>query len=572
MNNRTDAGEILLSGVSAAPGIVMGTVELYERQHPAVSVQKINDEEVEQHLKQFNEALSHAEQELNSLLKGQQNEDVAELLQAQIAMINDPDLRERVETEIKENKEPADAAIDKVLEVYLKLMDKNQQENTQKRSIDITDVRDQLIEILRHDKQHSIKDGAIIAAEELSPREVITFAKHKVQGIIMERGGETSHAAILARAMRIPTVVGLKDVFSAIQEGKPLILDGSRGEVVLNPSAETRKKYDEMAARAADDRMEHKKIIRRQSHTADGHEFTLRANIGFEEELPLLHNYDAKGIGLLRTESIFLNSDKPGSEQSQQRFYERVLQEAAPHPVTIRLFDAGGDKFFDLGQKEQNPFLGWRGIRMLLDEEETLRQQLRAILKAAVNYSGRVRILVPMVSSMEEVAAVKQILKQVQDKLLEEGYDIDADIKFGIMVEVPGTAMQISHFVHDVDFLSIGTNDLTQYLLAVDRGNERISDLYNQLHPSLWKLMKQIVDEAQSADIPVNVCGELASDPIGACGLVGLGVRELSMTPSALPEVKKILCDHTLDEMQQLAAAIVESATAKDVQKIITKF
>ena len=572
MNNGTQADERLLSGVSAAPGIAIGEADIYKRRHPAVSVRKIKDGEVDRHLKQFDEALTVAEQELNDLLEGQQNEDAAELLQAQIAMVNDPDLRDRVEAEIKKNKEPADAAIDNVFQIYLKLMDQHQEDGSQERSIDIADVRDRLIEILHHDKQHQIKDGTIIVAQELSPREVIEFAEHEVQGLIMEQGGRASHAAILARAMQIPTVVGLKDASSVIQEDKPLILDGSNGEVVLNPSSETRKKYDAMATQSADGYTEYEKIARQHNQTEDGHEFVLRANVGFEEELPLLKNYGAEGIGLLRTESIYLNRSRLGSEQSQQAFYETVLRKAQPYPVTIRLFDAGGDKLFNLGQQEQNPFLGWRGIRMLLDEEKMLRQQLRAILKTAANYTGRIRILVPMVSSLSQVSAVKQIIQSIQDDLCEEGHEIDMAVKLGIMIEVPNTAIEVEHYARKVDFLSIGTNDLTQYLLAVDRGNERISNLYSQLHPSLWKLMKKVVDTARALDTPVSVCGELASNPVGACGLLGLGVDELSMTPSALPEVKTKLCSHTLDQMQQLAAAIVKSATVDEVQNIITKF
>lgn len=565
--------EVILSGAPAAPGITLGKARHYKRSRPIVSGRHIRDVDIDQHVDLFNRALATAEQELQDLIDNQEDEEAIELLQAQMAMVKDPDLKNRVEVEIKQGNQPADAAIDQVFGVYLDLMEEHQKGALKQRSIDLVDARDRLIQLINNnDETKDIDEDAILVAQELSPREVIEFSEHDIRGIIMDRGGVTSHAAILARSMQIPTVVGVEAASKSIATNELIILDGNRGKVIIKPSTDTRKKYDDIMTEAARKQAEVQQVCDQPNRTADGSEFTLRANIEFENELPSINRFRAQGVGLLRTESIYLHCDHFDDEQKQHSFYGLVLEHTEPHPVIIRLFDAGGDKLFNLAEQEQNPFLGWRGIRMLLDKKTVLKQQLRAILKAAGCSPGRVRILVPMISSLEEVEAVRKAIEVVQQELKKEGETIDPNVQLGIMVEVPNVAIQARAFADNVDFLSIGTNDLTQYLLAVDRGNERISKLYNQRHPALWKLIKDVADAGKEADVPVSVCGELASDPVAACCLLGLGITELSMTPSALPAVKQALCSHSISDMNILASKILKSTTVTEAEKIFANF
>lgn len=572
MKDSVTTEELVLSGAPAAPGIAMGRTSLYRRSRPTVSRQNITDDEIDHQLSQFEKALDEAEEEIRKLQDTQENGEIKELLQAHIEMINDPDLRKRVEIEIKKYNQPADAAIKKVFGTYLDLMD-NQKGLLQERSIDIEDIRDRLIHIINNnDIQDEIEQGSILIAEELSPREVIEFSEQNIRGIVMDRGGTTSHAAILARSMQIPTVVGVEDASSSIGARELAILNGDHGEVVVNPTPATQAKYEELMARSAEEQSEREKICKSPNTTSDGSSFSLQANIEFKEELAAVRSVRAEGIGLLRTESLYLRHDQFGDEEQQKAFYQSILKGTNSHPVTIRLFDAGGDKFFDHGQEEHNPFLGWRGIRMLLDERALFQEQLRAILETAVQYPGRVRLLVPMVSSLQEIAAIKELIKETEVELAAKINAADIDIQLGIMVEVPSVAMQAEYYAEQVDFLSIGTNDLTQYLLAVDRGNERISGLYSQRHPAVWKMIQHVAEAGRATSRPVSVCGELASDPAAACCLLGLGINELSMTPGALPMVKKALCSHSLDEMKKLASQVSESITVSDVEDAFSKF
>lgn len=571
MKDSISTEEILLSGAPASPGIAMGKSSLYQRSRPNVTRQSITDDEIDHQLSQFEKALEKAEQEIRELQDTQKNGEVKDLLLAHIEMINDPDLRRRVEIEIKKYNQPADAAIEKVFGTYLDLME-NQKGVLQERSIDIKDVRDRLIQIINDDDEDDIERGSILIAPELSPREVIEFSEQNICGIVMDRGGTTSHAAILARSMHIPTVVGVENASSSIGAQELIILDGDHGEVVVNPTPDTQKRYDELMARTADEQSRREKICSSPNTTSDGSSFLLQANIEFEEELASVRSVQAEGIGLLRTESLYLRHEQFGDEKKQKAFYQSILEGTKPHAVTIRLFDAGGDKFFDQGQQEHNPFLGWRGIRMLLDERSLFKEQLRAILETAVQYPGRVRLLVPMISSLQEVSAIKQLIKELEEQLLAEKSAAEIDIELGIMVEVPAVAMQAEYYAEQVDFLSIGTNDLTQYLLAVDRGNERISGLYNQRHPAVWKMIQHVSKAAQATAKPVCVCGELASDPIAACCLMGLGIKELSMTSGALPMVKNALCSRSIDDMKKLAAEVLESITVSDVEDAFARF
>jgi phosphotransferase system enzyme I (PtsI) len=572
MSNKKEIKEFYLSGSPGCPGIVIGNTSKYQRKRPNVSDRQVEDDHVQQHVEKFREARQEAKKELKKLWKDSKDDNASELVRTQIEMLDDPELSERVEYEITVNNKAADTAIKTVFDDYLQVIKTNFDDDVgPDRSIDISDVRDRLIQII-HDHQDEFVEETILLAHELSPREVIEFTSRNIKGIIMDRGGTTSHAAIIARSMGIPAVVGLKNATEVINSNEPVILDGRNGEVIVHPQESTQKKYQELIDQEIKTQTDFEAICEQPNRTSDGKPFSLQANIEFAEELSAVKKFRVEGIGLLRTESIYLSRENFSDQKQQEVFYESILELTEPHPVTIRLFDAGGDKFFEEGEKEQNPFLGWRGIRMLLDEKVLLKNQLTAILKAAAKFKNRVRILVPMISTLEEVYEVKELMLKVQGELIKKGIVFDEEVQLGIMVEVPSVALQADIFAQHADFLSIGTNDLTQYVLAVDRGNVRISTLYDQRHPAIWQLIKQIADAADENNTPLSVCGELASDPIAACCLLGLGINSLSMNPVVLPTVKQMLRGHSLSEMQQLSKKVLASNTISDINQIFSNW
>lgn len=567
MNSEKD-NEILLSGTIGSPGIVIGKTSIYQRQRPVISEIPVNDDEVQKHLDEFQKARRQAIRELEQMLDLQEGKNATELVDTQLAMIKDPELNQRIEQKIVEENKPADAAVESVFEGYLSVIEQNHEQGARERSVDITDVRDRLIQILHKFDGGEMVEDTILIARELSAREVIECSERNIKGIIMDSGGVNSHAAIIARSIDMPTILATQNGTSKISDDDLVILDGLSGQVILNPGDELRQKYQKLSSQRMEKLRRYKAICKKPNKTKDGVDFCLRANIEFKKELDTVKKYCGEGIGLLRTESLYLHHQQFLNAKKQEAFYTSVLEKSAPYPVTIRLFDTGGDKFLDREESEANPNLGWRGIRMLLDDKKLLNQQLKAICRTACQYGGRVKILIPMVSTLEQLLEVRERLQAVQDNLRSKGLSIDEEIPLGIMIEVPNVAMQADQFAEHADFLSIGTNDLTQYLLAVDRGNEQVSDLYTQRHPMIWRLIQKIARAAQNANKPLSVCGELASDPPAACCLMGMGISELSMNPAALPTVKKVLRAHSLAEMEQLKTEITESESIEEINEI----
>lgn len=565
--------EIKLKGSAGSPGLAMGDAIFYNRKNMSVSFRKIKESEVSKHVSRFERAQKKAKSELELLLREELDDNADKLIRSQIAMIDDPDLNDRIKLKIEEDYLPADYAIQQVFDEFLDLISQRDKKNLIASTVDISDIRDRLIQIV-NDQQinYEIATGRIVIAEELSPREVIELAEYDIKGIIMDHGGRTSHAAIIARAINIPAVVGVKKASKYFNQVKQVLLNGKAGSIILNPKEKTQAEFREQLEKEQEKIENRHSICLKPSLTDDEKPFILRANIEFEEELSNVEEFCADGIGLLRTESIYLHRERFGDQEKQESFYTAILDGAGEDPVTIRLFDAGGDKFFNLGEQEHNPFLGWRGIRMLLDEEHLLRAQLKAILKVASENPGRVRILVPMISCLEEVIQLKEIVMNEQGQLIEKGIQPDEQLQLGIMVEVPSVAIQAEKFARHVDFLSIGTNDLTQYAMAVDRGNELISHLYDQRFPAVWELINMTAQAAHKTNVGISVCGELASDPVSACCLMGMGINDLSMSPTSIPAVKSLMMQHSFDEMKQLSVDVLKCDTIKDVDELFTKW
>lgn len=564
-----NSNEVLVQGVAASPGIVMGNACIHQAKRPVIPTGRIDKEMVSEELTLFREACEKLRQRWRSIKEREADKKSSTILATQIDILSDPELIAQIELYIKQDYYRAQQAINKTFERYIKRFSNSGSEVMDERAIDLADMRDRLIEATVTDISTLVaNEGDILVAEEFSPREIIQLSHQKVKGFVMERGGNTSHAAIIARSIGIPAVVGAKGILENLADEDMIYLDGEKGTVSVNPSEETSLQIEQFMANRLKVREEEVKICCQSSTTTDRVPFVIRANIEFAEELANVEQYRAKGIGLLRTESVYLNHHDFGGLKEQETFYEHMLAQTGDEPVIIRLFDIGGDKILDSEITENNPFLGWRGIRMLLDKRTLLHDQLSALLAVAGQYPGRVKILVPMVSRLEEVKEVKKEIEACQQELTKAGRPVDHQIALGIMVEIPSVAIQAAHFASEVDFFSIGSNDLTQYLLAVDRGNAFISGLYNQRHPAVWKMIERTITAADDNGIEVDVCGEIASDPVAAACLLGLGIRTLSMSPISISAVKKVLVSRSLGDMKDLAARTLQCGTLQEVETV----
>ncbi|WP_095511123.1 phosphoenolpyruvate--protein phosphotransferase, partial [Rubrivirga marina] len=443
------------------------------------------------------------------------------------------------------------------------------------RAADFLDVQNRVLRNLQQGRAVSrIDPNRVVVAENLTAADVLLFSRRGVLGVVLDFGGPTSHVSIMARALGVPAVVSLHGLAEHVQPDDMLVVDGFSGRVIVNPSAETLERAELKAARFDVITADRDALREAPSETRDGHAVGLQANVEFREEFPLLHEYGAEGVGLFRTEMLFLTQGRALDEDQQYEVYRDAVVAAAPHPVTFRLLDLGGDKVLPMSRREANPFLGWRGLRILLDKPDLLRPQLRAVLRAAsaAPDDAPPKVLLPMVSGIEEVRAFRRAFRAVCAELGDEGLPHRPDIPIGIMVEVPSVALQAGLFARNVDFFSIGTNDLTQFTLAVDRGNDLVADLYRELHPAVLGLIAQTIEAAKVAGIPVSVCGEVAADPRVTPLLVGLGVDTLSASPAYLTLVKRVVRAFTMDEAEDLARRALRQPDADAVRRLLDYF
>lgn len=569
MNQQTN-GETIVQGLPGSDGIAIGSVLVIDKKKAKVPPKKIAAEAVKAHIRRFRKARKSFLKELQDLSQNLDKETL-NILETQQQIIEDIEIESMVNNCIESELYAVEYAVFKTFNEFIERLRESGSELFQQRIVDLENIRDRLVSLSSDEqKLPDIKEGAILVLREISPADLVAFHEKGVSGLVLDKGGITSHAAIIAQSLDIPCIVSAKTAVKEASHSKKAILDGASGELILDPSKERLKEFRKKIRELN----KHKQAFlakKQKSETKDGVRFHLRANIEFKTELELADKYRAEGIGLLRTEALLFGGMAKKSEKEQDKYYEEILS-GSHGPVNIRLFDVGGDKLNIHSPDEDNPFLGWRGIRMLLDETEMFRSQLRSILKLSGRYPGRVKILVPMVSVIEEIREVKKHVKQVRCELKKEGISTEDDIDLGMMIEVPSAALLADHFAREVDFFSIGTNDLTQYALAVDRGNERICTLYQHHDPAVWQLIRLAVESAGRNNIPVGVCGELASDVLGAACLVGMGVRDLSMSPGSLPKVKEMLTMHTVAELDELCRQVMACESVGEVQKIREKW
>jgi len=439
------------------------------------------------------------------------------------------------------------------------------------RFTDITDVKNRVIRNMKKEKLVSkVEENSIIISHELSPADTILFSKRKVQGYATDKGGITSHAAIISRALRVPAVVGMKEISKKINSGDFIIIDGLNGLIISNPNDDTLLNYKKKLEELKKYEEKLNKVIDLPSETSDKKNIELSANIEFDEEIDFVVNTGHCGIGLYRTEHLFLEAGDFPSEERQIEEYTHIADVTYPNTVTIRTYDIGGDKLLPVSEKEDNPFLGWRGIRICLDRVDIFKEQLRALLISSKNKN--VQIMFPMISSVSEVIKAKNILNEVKAEFDREKIYYDKDIKVGIMIEVPSAYFLADELAKEVDFFSIGTNDLIQYLLAVDRGNENISDLFLEFHPAVLRAIKHISDAAHRNNIKISVCGEMASDPLATAVLIGLGIDELSVTPFIFPEIKQLIRNLNFEDVKKLCDEILLLSEEAEIKAKVEKY
>jgi phosphoenolpyruvate-protein phosphotransferase (PTS system enzyme I) len=566
INNR------ILQGTGASPGIAIGQVRITDRSRVVVHERRIEREQVPDEIERFAAALAKTKEELKALKRhfaGDGGDEHLYVIDTHQLILEDGMLFKETQGFIENELINAEAALKMTLRKIQSFFAGIEDDYIRERSGDVEIVVERVLRNMLGKPQESLDAGegqTIIVAHDLSPADVLQINKMKVIGFVTDLGGKTSHAAILARAMEIPAVVGLERVTSEIAVDDVLIIDGTTGVVVINPDKDTFQSYLRQKQRYEYLEAELLKIRDLPAETTDGHRVVLKGNAEFLEEIPSLKGHGAEGIGLFRTEMLFFNREEPPGEEEQFAVYSSVVKEMAPDPVTIRTLDVGGDKFvakLNLDD-ELNPALGLRAIRLSLRQPEIFKPQLRAILRAS-NF-GKVRIFFPMISGVSEIRAVKALLEEVKSELRSEGIPFDEQVEIGIMIEIPSAVIIADLLAREVDFFSVGTNDLIQYSLAIDRTNEHLSSLYEPLHPAVIRALKMVVDAAHAAGIDACICGEMAGEAEYLPILLGLGFDELSMNAISLLRVKKILRNCSKNEAEEIVGKVLNFPTAQEVE------
>ncbi|HPV85625.1 MAG TPA: phosphoenolpyruvate--protein phosphotransferase [Sedimentibacter sp.] len=563
-----------MKGLGVSPGIGIGKAVVIDK--ASINITKNYIKDAGNELDRLMNAIEAAKEQLNELYVStidELGEKEAQIFKSHEMMLEDDTFISDVENRIKQEGVNAEYALNETSNVYIKMFQSIEDEYLRERAEDIKDVMNRVIRILMGISSvdfSNLKENSIIVAKDLTPSDTAQIDRTKVAAMITEIGGKTSHAAIIARIMGIPTVVGLNNITDKIKNGDTVICDGKTGKVLVNPNAKQLFYFTKKKNIEDEIRNELKNQIGLPSVTKDGFKVSLTANIGVPNDVDMALENDAEGIGLFRSEFIFMNREHQPTEDEQFEQYKEVLVKMGDKPVIIRTLDIGGDKnvpYIDI-PKEMNPFLGYRAIRLCLGNVEVFRTQLRAILRASVY--GNVKIMIPMISTMKELKDSKKILQQAKDELTNEGIKFKKDIEIGIMIEIPSAAIISDLLAREVDFFSIGTNDLIQYTMAVDRMNSKLSYLYSQYHPALLRLIKGIIDNAHEAGIWVGMCGEAAGDPKLIPVFVGMGLDEFSMNSPSILRARYIVRNLNKADMELIAKSTLNMENALEVEEYLS--
>ena len=568
----------MISGILVSPGIAFGKALLLKEDEIIINRKKIAAEEVEQEIARFKAGRDKASEQLETIrVKASETfgEEKAAIFEGHIMLLEDEELEQEIIALIKDSKMTADAAAHEVVEGQAKALEELDDEYLKERAADVRDIGKRLLmNILGMTivDLSAIQEEVILVATDLTPSETAQLNLNKVLGFITDLGGRTSHTSIMARSLELPAIVGTSDVTKQVKNGDFLILDAVNNKIYVNPTAEIVEELKAVQNQYVSEKNELVKLKDLPAITLDGHQVEVCANIGTVRDIAGAERNGAEGVGLYRTELLFMDRDAFPTEVEQFQAYKAVAEGMGSQAVIVRTMDIGGDKdlpYMDL-PKEENPFLGWRAIRICLDRKEILHAQLRAILRASA--FGKLRIMFPMVISVEEVRELKGELELLKAQLREEGKAFDETIEVGVMVETPAAATIARHLAKEVDFFSIGTNDLTQYTLAVDRGNELISHLYNPMSPSVLTLIKQVIDASHAEGKWTGMCGELAGDERATLLLLGMGLDEFSMSSISIPRIKKIIRNSNFEDVKALADEALNQPTAEDLMNVVNKF
>jgi phosphoenolpyruvate-protein phosphotransferase (PTS system enzyme I) len=566
---------IRLRGIGVSPGIGIGEICLTERTLFSSRKESVASSKVSEEVRRLKKAVERTQNELLHLsreIKEKMGDEHAFVFEAHLLILKDQSLFSTMEQIIREEKAKSEWALTQVNKKYQELFDSIADDYFRQRKSDVSDVLARIYGNLELKKKKKAAqreaNKMILVAHELLPSEAaMRLSQGNVLALATDMGGPTSHTAILARSLNIPAVVGLHDVTQQVKNGDFLVVDGTDGEVIINPPLAIKKEFLSKKEKYGNYFRELKKTAKLKSATLDDVKFYLLANIELPEEVGMAFSFGAEGIGLFRSEFIYLQSETLPTEEDHYAVYSRIAKAAYPSPVYIRTVDIGGEKSLPQLkiEKEPNPALGLRAIRFSLGNPDLFKVQLRAILRASS--SKNVRILIPMVTEVEEIGEVKLLFEEVKAELERERIKYDKQIKLGVMIEVPAAAAITDILVKEVDFLSIGTNDLIQYYLAVDRSNEYVSYLYKPLHPSVLRLVKFIIQTALREGKDVTVCGEMAADPLSALILLGFGLRKFSMNPIFIPRIKKALRSVELRTVEKVVEEALSLKTAQDIEE-----
>ena len=562
-----------IQGIAASNGIAIA--KAFRLENPDFTIEKKSVADAAAEVARLEAALETSKSELSAIKDRALTElgaDKAAIFEAHLLVLNDPELVNPVKDRINSEALNAEFAMNEVANMFIGLFEGMDNEYMKERAADIRDVTKRVLAHLlgiNFSNPSTISEEVIIIAEDLTPSDTAQLNRTYAKGFTTDIGGRTSHSAIMARSMEIPAVVGTKVVMEQIKNGDLVIVDGLDGNVVVNPSAEELRAYEEKKANHEAQKAEWAKLKNEHTVTADGHQVELVANIGTPKDVKGVLDNGGEGVGLYRTEFLYMGRDNLPTEEEQFDAYKTVLESMEGKPVVVRTLDIGGDKelpYLHL-PKEMNPFLGYRAIRLCLDEQDVFRTQLRALLRASVY--GNLKIMFPMIATVDEFRQAKAVLLEEKDKLVQSGVTVSDSIEVGMMVEIPASAVLADVFAKEVDFFSIGTNDLIQYTMAADRMNEQVAYLYQPYNPSILRLVKMVIDAAHKEGKWAGMCGEMAGDSLAIPLLIGLGLDEFSMSATSILAARTQIRKLSKPQMEELAQKALQMATAEEVVELV---
>ena len=560
----------MYNGIGASAGIGIGKIVKIKEEELNYTKQSIEDTEAEKkRLSDAIEVFIEKTQKMVESMKVTAGEQEAEILEGHIMMIQDPAISEQIEAKIDGEKINAEAAVEEACDFFAQIFAMADDELTQQRASDLGDIKTRLIKILLGIEEvdiSAVPEGTILVAEDLTPSMTAGINPANVQGVLTEIGGKTSHSAIICRSMEIPAVLSIENIVSIVNDGDEVVLDGSTGEAFINPEASVVEEYKAKKAKFLEEKAALAQFVGKETKTADGVKVELCANIGKPEDALKVVECDGEGIGLFRTEFLFMDRPQIPTEEEQFAAYKKVAETLEGKPVIIRTLDVGGDKeipYLAL-EKEENPFLGFRAIRLCLKREDLYRPQLKALLRASAY--GDIRIMVPMVTCLDELRAVKNMIAELKEELKAEGVAYDENIKVGIMIETPAASLMADVFAKEADFFSIGTNDLTGYTMAVDRGNAEVAYLYSAYNPAVLRSIERVIKAGRAEGIMVGMCGEAAADPLLAPLLISFGMNEFSVSATSILATRKGISLWTKEEADAVAAKAMSLTTEAEVE------